>query len=43
MRYDEELKMFARITGHERLADLSVDDLCTTSSEISDHTVVPHA
>ena len=39
----EELKMFARITGHERLADLSVDDLCTTSSEISGHTAIPHA
>ena len=25
----EELKMFARITGHENLHDLSVEDLCT--------------
>ena len=39
----EELKMFARITGHENLHDLSVDDLCTISREISEHTNIPHA
>ena len=39
----EELKMFARITGHENLHDLSVEDLCTTSREISEHTNIPHA
>lgn len=38
----EELKMFARITGHENLFDLSVEDLCTTSREISDYTDIPH-
>ena len=39
----EELKTFARITGHSRLHDLSVDDLCTISREISEHTNIPHA
>ncbi|HJC90249.1 MAG TPA: alpha-hydroxy-acid oxidizing protein [Candidatus Mediterraneibacter excrementigallinarum] len=38
----EELKMFARITGHERLHDLSVEDLCTVSREISEFTNIPH-
>lgn len=39
----EELKTFARITGHENLHDLNVTDLCTTSREISEYTNVPHA
>ena len=39
----EELKMFARVTGHENLHDLSVDDLCTVSREISEYTDIPHA
>ena len=39
----EELKMFARITGHERLHDLSVEDLCTVSREISEFTNIRHA
>ncbi|MDD2980836.1 MAG: glutamate synthase-related protein [Hespellia sp.] len=39
----EELKTFARITGHENIHDLSVDDLCTISREISEFTDVPHA
>ena len=39
----EELKMFARITGHENLHDLSTDDLCTINREISEHTNIPHA
>ena len=38
-----ELKTFARITGHRKLHDLSVDDLCTISREISEHTNIPHA
>lgn len=38
-----ELKMFARITGHENLHDLNVDDLCTINREISEHTNIPHA
>lgn len=39
----EELKTFARITGHSRLRDLSVDDLCTLDAEIAAHTDIPHA
>ena len=34
---------FARITGHSRLSDLSVKDLCTASREISVYTDIPHA
>ena len=36
-------KTFARITGHAKLHDLCVDDLCTVNGEISDHTNIPHA
>ena len=39
----EELKTFARITGHTDIHGLSVDDLCTISREISEHTNIPHA
>ena len=39
----EELKMFARITGHKNLHDLSVDDLVTINREISEFTDIPHA
>lgn len=39
----EELKTFARITGHNRLCDLNVDDLCTIDKEIADYTDIPHA
>lgn len=38
-----ELRSYARITGHTRLHDLSVNDLCTISREISEHTNIPHA
>ena len=38
-----ELKTFARITGHDKLHDLCVDDLCTISREISEHTDIAHA
>ncbi len=38
----EELKIFARITGHENLHDLGVTDICTTSREISEYTNIPH-
>lgn len=38
----EELRTFARITGHENLHDMSVSDLCTTSREISEYTNIPH-
>lgn len=39
----EELKTFARITGHANLHDLTVDDLCTINREISEYTNIPHA
>lgn len=39
----DELKMFARITGHNNIHDLSVDDLCTISREISEYTNITHA
>ena len=39
----KELKMFARITGHENLHDLSSEDLCTISREISEFTDIAHA
>ena len=38
-----ELETFARITGHERLQDLSLEDLCTINREISEFTDIPHA
>lgn len=39
----EELKTFARITGHSNVHDLSVDDLVTVNREISEFTNIPHA
>lgn len=39
----EELKTFARITGHNDLFDLSLDDLVTVSREISEFTDIRHA
>ena len=39
----EELKTFARITGHDDVHDLSVDNLVTISREISEFTNIPHA
>ncbi len=38
----EDLKTFARVTGHGDIHDLSVYDLCTTSREISEFTNIPH-
>ncbi|MEE1100862.1 MAG: glutamate synthase-related protein [Agathobacter sp.] len=38
-----ELRTFARITGHDDIHDLSVDDLCTINREISEHTNIAHA
>jgi len=38
----EELKTFGRITGHADVHDLSVNDLCTISNEISEHTNISH-
>lgn len=39
----EELKTFARITGHSSVHDLCVDDLVTLNREISDFTNIAHA
>ena len=38
----EELKTFARITGHSDVHDLNIEDLCTINSEISDYTDIKH-
>ena len=38
-----ELKSFTRVTGHDDVHDLSLDDLCTISSEISENTGIRHA
>lgn len=38
----EELKLFARITGHDCVHDLNVGDLCTISREIAEFTNIPH-
>ena len=39
----EELKTFARVTGHSCVHDLRVDDLVTLNREISEFTNIPHA
>lgn len=39
----EELRTFARITGHEDIHELSTEDLCTISREISEYTDISHA
>lgn len=39
----DELKMFARITGHTSVHDLNVDDLVTLNREISEFTNIRHA
>ncbi|MDE5933991.1 MAG: alpha-hydroxy-acid oxidizing protein [Lachnospiraceae bacterium] len=39
----EEMKTFARITGHRDIHELSVDDLCTISREIAEYTNIEHA
>ena len=38
----EELKDFARLTGNDDVHKLSIQDLCTTNSEISNHTAIEH-
>jgi glutamate synthase domain-containing protein 2/rubredoxin len=38
----EELADFARLTGHNDVLALSISDLCTTNSEISNHTEIEH-
>ncbi len=37
-----ELEAFARLTGHDDVHKLCVEDLCTTSSEISTYTSIEH-
>lgn len=39
----EEIKTFARITGHDNIHDMSVEDLCTINREISEFTNISHA
>ena len=39
----DELRTFARITGHDNIHDMNVEDLCTISREISDYTDIRHA
>ena len=38
----EELKDFARLTGNDDVHKLSITDLCTANSEISNHTDIEH-
>ncbi|MEI7748024.1 MAG: glutamate synthase-related protein [Chlorobiaceae bacterium] len=38
----EELRDFARLTGNDNVHHLSLTDLCTTNSEISNHTSIEH-
>lgn len=38
----DELRTFARITGHKNLHDMTVEDLATTDREISDYTDIRH-
>jgi glutamate synthase domain-containing protein 2 len=40
---NEELKIFARITGHPEIHGLNVSNLFTTNTDISEHTDVTHA
>ena len=37
-----ELEDFARLTGNDDIHKLSIEDLCTTNSEISDNTGIKH-
>ncbi len=39
----DELRMFARISGHDDVHNLTVEDLVTTSREIAEHTNIRHA
>jgi len=38
----EELRDFARLTGNDDVHGLSITDLCTANSEISNHTKIEH-
>jgi glutamate synthase domain-containing protein 2/rubredoxin len=39
---NEELRDFARLTGNDDVHALGIRNICTTSSEISGHTGIPH-
>jgi Ca2+-transporting ATPase len=39
---NEELKAFARLTGNDDVHKLAIGDMCTTNSEISNHTDIKH-
>ena len=39
---NEELKDFARLSGNADVHHMDIFDLCTTNSEISDHTDIEH-
>lgn len=39
----EELRTFARTTGHSRIHELSSEDLCTINREISEYTNIAHS
>jgi glutamate synthase domain-containing protein 2 len=39
---NEELRDFARLTGNDDVHALSMKNICTTNSEISGHTGIPH-
>ena len=39
----DEIRAFLRVSGHTELSQLSLDDLCTTDSEISLNTGIRHA
>jgi len=39
---NEELKAFARLTGNDDIHKLAIGDICTTNSEISNHTDIEH-
>ena len=38
-----EIRSFLRVSGHSGLEELSLDDLCTVSSEIAENTGIRHA
>ena len=38
----EEIKTFARITGHYDIHEFNINDLATINSEISDYTNIKH-
>ena len=38
-----EIRSFLRVSGHSALEELSLDDLCTVSSEIAENTGIRHA